>query len=255
MIGKKPRSGFTLVSLAIVLVIVGFILGIVIKGEQILRGGRLKATISQMQYYKAAFHQFKDKYKAYPGDMEDATSRVRNCDATTFCQNGNGDRIIGVHNSGMTEYPFAGDQPSVDVTGAGEDRETRQFWLHLFVSGILTADITPDGQVGWGRSQPYARVGGGYELFFNATAPNPGGHWLLLRKRITTESPFQDLAVQGVRPLNQEDAAFIDRSIDDGAANLGYLQAGPPPLCANGGVYDIQDSKENCNIFYYLDRL
>lgn len=255
MIKKNDEYGFTLVSLAIVLVIIGFIVGIIIKGEQVLNDGRLKATVSQMQYYKAAMHQFKDKYKAYPGDMEDALTRVNGCDATTFCQNGNGDHVIGTHNNGLTEYPFSGNIASVNVTGTGEDRETRQFWLHLFLAGILTADITPEGQIGWGRSQPYARVGGGYELFFNASVPSPSGHWLLLRKQISIESPFQDVTVSGVRPLSQEDAAFIDRSVDDGFATQGYLQAGPPPLCANGGVYNVQDPASNCNIFYFMDRI
>ncbi len=64
-----PRnSGFTLIEMAIVLVIVGLLIGGVLAGQQLIQSARVRNLISQQDGVKAAFFGFQDRYRALPGD-------------------------------------------------------------------------------------------------------------------------------------------------------------------------------------------
>ncbi len=68
------EHAFTLVELAIILVILGLLVGGVLVGSTLIRGGELRAVTSEYQRYTTAMTGFKDKYFALPGDMTNATS-------------------------------------------------------------------------------------------------------------------------------------------------------------------------------------
>ncbi len=61
-------KGFTLIEIAIVLVIIGLLLGGVLKGQELITGARVRNLISQQDGIKAAFFGFQDRYRALPGD-------------------------------------------------------------------------------------------------------------------------------------------------------------------------------------------
>ena len=65
--------GFTLIEIAIVLVIIGLLLGGVLKGQELITGARVRNLISQQDGIKAAFFGFQDRYRALPGDYAAAT--------------------------------------------------------------------------------------------------------------------------------------------------------------------------------------
>src|SRR6202167_3238935 len=76
---KSPasQSGFTLIELSIVLVIIGLIVGGVLVGQDLIRAAEIRATISQIEKYNTAVNTFRGKFNAIPGDMNLVT-------ATTF---------------------------------------------------------------------------------------------------------------------------------------------------------------------------
>ena len=83
---SKP-NGFALVELAIVITIIGILIGGVLKGQQLIEQARIAGTIQQMRDYKSAVIIFQTKYDALPGDMPDADKRIigcNNCTATVF---------------------------------------------------------------------------------------------------------------------------------------------------------------------------
>ena len=90
LIGNK-QSGFTLVELSIVLVIIGLLTGMVTVGQSMIKQAKLRAVISEVQQYKAAIYTFKDKYGQLPGDFTMATNFWGSDTA-----NGNGDGEIHV---------------------------------------------------------------------------------------------------------------------------------------------------------------
>jgi len=79
-----------LVEIAIVLVIVGLLLGGVLKGQELIFNSKVKATYNLSKELSAAFYGYQDRYKAFPGDDGSATTRFPNGTAT----NGNADSII-----------------------------------------------------------------------------------------------------------------------------------------------------------------
>ncbi len=78
---NNTQKGFTLIEIAIVLVIIGLLLGGVVKGQEMISSSRARSVISQQDGIKAAFFGFQDRYRALPGDYGAADSNI-NCGAS-----------------------------------------------------------------------------------------------------------------------------------------------------------------------------
>src|ERR1700740_2066087 len=93
----QSQAGFTLVELAIVMIIIGLLIGGVLKGQQLITNAQITSTVAQIKAIDAATTSFRDQYAAVPGDMTNPTARVPNCVAGTNCGiAGNGDGRIDV---------------------------------------------------------------------------------------------------------------------------------------------------------------
>ena len=89
------HRGFTLVEIAIVLVIIGLLLGGVLKGQALIDSAKVKSIIQQATALQAAVNSYQDRFRALPGDDILATTHVPGA-----AGNGNGDGQI-------TEYQLA----------------------------------------------------------------------------------------------------------------------------------------------------
>src|SRR5512146_3221329 len=90
---KRNAEGFTLIEIAIVLVIIGLLLGGVLKGQELITSARVRNLISQQDGIKAAYFGFQDRYRALPGDYPGAQANIPGCGA---CQQGdNNGQITG----------------------------------------------------------------------------------------------------------------------------------------------------------------
>ena len=67
------QKGFTLVEIAIVLVIIGLLIGGVLKGQSIIQNAKVKRVVKSADELRAAIYTFYDKYGVYPGDEANAT--------------------------------------------------------------------------------------------------------------------------------------------------------------------------------------
>jgi prepilin-type N-terminal cleavage/methylation domain-containing protein len=65
---KKDQAGFTLVEIAIVMVIIGLLIGGVLKGQAMIQNAKVKRVVKQGDELRAAIMTFYDKYGVYPGD-------------------------------------------------------------------------------------------------------------------------------------------------------------------------------------------
>src|SRR5260370_16662879 len=95
----KIAQGFTLIEIAIVLVMIGMLLGGVLKGQELITGARVRNLISQQDGIKAAFFGFQDRFRAPPGDYAQATINITGVATSAACGNGNG------NGNGHTETP------------------------------------------------------------------------------------------------------------------------------------------------------
>lgn len=127
---KARQGGFTLIEIAIVLVIIGLLLGGVLKGQELITSARVRNLIAQQDGVKAAFFGFQDRFRAYPGDYASANSTLK-CPTGTSCLNGNGNGII---QNNATPITVAGVQSEV--------HEEILAWMHLASAGFLNGSYT-----------------------------------------------------------------------------------------------------------------
>src|SRR6266540_2430652 len=93
---NRQQRGFTLIEIAIVLVIIGLLLGGVLKGQELITSARVRNLISMQDGIKAAYFGFLDRYRALPGDYAQAVANINGVTGGTACGvggtgNGNGD--------------------------------------------------------------------------------------------------------------------------------------------------------------------
>ena len=135
---KKLKGGFTLIEIAIVVVIIGLLLGGVLKGQEMIRSARSHNVITQSNGLKAAMLGFSDRYRALPGDYSRAAVNIPDIDDSVFAANGsettageegNGDSFIG------------GGNVTANRTLNNLD-EMALVWLHLGNAGYISGGFT-----------------------------------------------------------------------------------------------------------------
>ncbi len=65
---KTRQSGFTLVEIAIVLVIIGLLLGGILKGQELINSAKVKNLANDFRIIPTYIYGYQDKYKSIPGD-------------------------------------------------------------------------------------------------------------------------------------------------------------------------------------------
>ena len=111
---KHKQSGFTLIEIAIVLVIIGLLLGGVLKGQELINSAKVKNLAGDFKNIPVFIYGYQDKYKALPGDDAAAITHV------TAGKNGNGNGVI--------------DGKWNDI--AANDSEAFNFWQHVRFAGF-----------------------------------------------------------------------------------------------------------------------
>jgi prepilin-type N-terminal cleavage/methylation domain-containing protein len=127
---NKRQTGFTLVEIAIVLVIVGLLIGGVLKGQEMITNAKLKRVESDNAGILAALYSYQDRYLQLPGDDDAAASRF-----TVYSgvgANGDGDGNIG-GGADWDATPVASGS-WVDGTVA---QESTVFFAHLRAAGLI----------------------------------------------------------------------------------------------------------------------
>jgi prepilin-type N-terminal cleavage/methylation domain-containing protein len=206
---KATQAGFTLVEIAIVLVIIGLLLGGILKGQEMITQAKIKNVINDFNGITAAVTSYQDRYRAIPGDDQNANARWSSL--ATPPQSGSGNGIVaGLYNANDTSGTL-GSPPAA--------AESNLFWQHLRIAGFIAGPTTGTGS----GSPPPNATGGIIGVETGAVGTGMG-----FTSLITCTSNLPDKV-----------AIAVDTQADDGVPGTGQvrgqLQAAPNPITAAAG--------------------
>lgn len=182
------QAGFTLVEIAIVLVIIGLLLVGVLQGQEMIENGKVKNLANSMKGVSAAYYAYQDRYQAVPGDDGAAATR-----------------FVGAVNGGGNGA-ITGVYTAVAAPAAGN--ESNNFWQHTRMAGLLTGIATATA-----ARPPTHALGGLLGVQSNVTAAGN-----------LTYGMTGPVVCAGSVPWRI--AFSLDQQLDDGDSSTGKVRAG-----------------------------
>jgi len=234
---SNSKAGFTVVEIAIVIVIIGLLIAGVVGGQSLIQSAKQNALISDIKKYAAIINTFKLNYDALPGDMKNATDY--------WGEDGDG-CPAGADNDGTCDG---------DGNGIIFNRELQRVWEHLSYSELLSNKFNFDDSYTTGVSFPEVEYGGA-NLGFGSVSEYWGDPLVqrLFKNNLAfcvQEDDFCDSSNQQGVP--GEDSQIIDFKIDDGAPNSGKVLASGNSTCtSNGDSFEEYNDSGNSNFTYVI---
>lgn len=189
MQSSRISTGFTLVEIAVVLVLVGVLLGGLLKAREIVTQSRIKSAIVELNDVATAYLAYQDRYRRLPGDDADAAARWALGPVANSSTAGNG-ILEGRWNDGA----------------AAVEPETRLFWWHLRRANLLAGPTAPPARA---AGQPVNVFGS-----LIGVATGSGAATLGMSGPLVCSSGLPGTV-----------AAAVDTQLDDQAAGTGSVRA------------------------------
>ena len=193
------QKGFTLVEIAIVLVIIGLLLGGVLKGQALIEGSKVKAVVNDLRGVATISNVYLDKYRAVPGD----------------------DLLVQTHLGTTTAtIPTTG----AGVAGNGQIDNTTGDW-----TGVATPTATNESSLFWQHSKIAGLAAGAAGGQYNNSS---GGFLGVISPastlRITSPGGSRGSLVTCASSIPGSIASQVDSAMDDGVGSTGnvYGRAG-----------------------------
>jgi len=254
----KLNKGFTLIELAIVIVVISTLIAGISLGNNLYQESVLRSVIIDMKRHESHYNAFKDRYGLPPGDFNQAAALWGATCATTITCNGDG-------------------STGIDSIFFSVNSETQRAWKHLELSGIMNYQI-PVLPATWTgalklTAAPLSKVrGAGYFMAAGPVAMDPGD----------TNSPFMNISAVANAVFLGRESSFsaltvgaltglqtynLDKKFDDArvnsagnaiGANSGFIRAlngqNTPANCSAGTTYNVLATTDSCILGYQLDR-
>jgi prepilin-type N-terminal cleavage/methylation domain-containing protein len=231
---QKLNNAFTLVELAVVLVIAGLLVAGALAGRELIKQARLKKGFNQIEEYEKAVNIFKLKYNCLPGDCRRTSAYFTSSTQPTKVTDGNGNGMIeGSNPSNLygwdtIEWRYVFDHlAAAKLVDLPQYDETDYNTINNAGIGYPKSEFEPEGSPPAGNS--YARVinFAGIVIGYNHQTLSyiRGGHKIGLGAcDMGTWSSFYMGFYCGVGPL---EATYIEAKMDDGLPLTGKVHIVP----------------------------
>ena len=186
---KRNQSGFTLIEIAIVLVIIGLLLGGVLKGQELINSAKVKNLAGDFKNIPVFIYGYQDKFKSLPGDDASVTTHVTGGTLATTPASSQGNGVI----DGLWKPALVTDESAV-------------FWQHVRLAGLAPGSTTPALT---GDYIPKNALGGDIGITSAANSPITGlrGSFVICSNGISGKFAKQ-----------------LDTTMDDGVTTTGSMQ-------------------------------
>ncbi|MBY0354311.1 MAG: prepilin-type N-terminal cleavage/methylation domain-containing protein [Rickettsiales bacterium] len=217
----NQRSGFSLLELSVVLVIIALVAGGVMVGQDLVNQGRIRSVMNDLTKYESAYNTFISKYNNMPGDMPDATAYWG---AGAACPSTAGA-------TGTQTCNGTGDGWLADVTGApaGSSREYFYAWKHLANAGLVSGVFTGMEAAATRQATPGVNVpesafdGAGYTMM-SIASDGSSGWWAGTSYAFLSFGKISTGWETATPVLTTADLRSMDVKLDDGKPSTGVLR-------------------------------
>lgn len=219
---------FTLVEMALVLIIIGLLVGGILTGQELIRSAEIGRATKQLDGYVLATHVFRDKYNGLPGDLNPAAFGFQ------------ADANITPNHNGLIE--------TTSDVGNAYNNEAAVYFLHLYqanlLNGVIPATAFDAASINdLTQYTPTFEIRPGGQVMLRASADI---HYLYAGPMNVNAGQLFIPANKGITPM---DASRLDVKMDDGnpqrgklvaMADLHTLTSGTPAdgICAYSGAYN-----------------
>lgn len=115
---KFSLPGFSLIEIALVLIVIGVLAGAIFKGQDVLEAARIRAVLNEIDRIRLATALYQDTFGQWPG------------------------------NDPLAKERFGGDVTNGQGNGVISGDEANQFWIHLARAGHLSDSSAPPSRLG-----------------------------------------------------------------------------------------------------------
>ena len=232
----RNAAGFTLIEIAIVLVVVGLLVGAVLSGQELIGSGRVRNLADTSAGIRSAYFAFVDRYRRVPGDWN---------------ANEAGEALGAAVNGG------GNDNGRIDNEAGSEWAEPNALWEQLAKAGFLPGEFAGDAVAPTPSNRraplnPFNRVMvlGRTDDYLHAGGPSPVRLNLVLGRGIPVDLARElDVKIDDGIP----DTGALRLTVSSGAA-FGDPAEGEAVCVRTGGggtrIYDVGSGSQDCNVTY-----
>ena len=232
----RNAAGFTLIEIAIVLVVIGLLVGAVLTGQELIASARVRNLADSNAGIRSAYFAFVDRYRRIPGDWN-ATEAG---EALGIAVNGGGN-----------------DNGRIDNEAGSKWAEPNALWEQLAKAGFLQGEFAGDATAPTPSNQraplnPFNRVMvlGRTDDYLHAGGTPPVRLNLVLGRGIPVGLARElDIKIDDGAP----DTGALRLTVSSGAT-FGEVAEGDASCVATGGggarIYGVGADSQDCNVTY-----
>lgn len=255
------HSGFSLLELSIVLIILALLAGGILVGQDLIQQSKLKSLLNDIKKYESSYNTFVTKYNAMPGDMTDATAYWG---AAPDCANGNPSTGTGTQTCNGGGDGWIANPPG--TVPPNSHREQFFAWQHLsnakLVEGRFTGiEAAADRLAMPGVNVPEAAIEGTGFTYMSAVSNGTGTWWVGVYYALLSygkPDTVGNVETGGI-VLTTAETEGMDYKIDDGKPGTGLFKSRRGvALCSTTNdpltaEYNLMASGPQCSFLYSLE--